>query len=267
MATTLYVNGVPVTLRGGSGGRTRIEDAINETLQVMGITMPCNHVRNLKGDRLKTSMAIPGETYIADLPDSRWQETLNIITGTKRRRSVDSRMTERTSNLPANVDLPPSVITNIAQLNDSELKPSIFGGCSGAALLKAKVVERHALDNLDWIKKELHNGIAFNKCAVKDSKITSRTLQSNETFTVFLVQGGRRVKKIPTSEITAIIKGKASVELENTCASISPCHCLVMQTNTRSLSLIFSCSAVRDRIASSLANLLGRECKGQDNVL
>jgi len=268
MATTIYVDSVPITLPHGSGGRSRVEEAINETLYAMGEAKTCTYVRNLNGERLETSMAIPGETYIADIPGFSWQETLSDIKCKKRRNSresADSGMSQ--SPLPPNIDLPLGVITSIDQLNDSEIRPSIFGGCSGAALLRAHVVQRHFLDDLEWIKRKLHAGIEFNKCAEKNSKIGSRTLQSNETFTVFVVKGGRRLKKIATSDITYIIKGKASFALENTSASIAPFNCLVLQTNTRSLSMIFSTSELRDRIASALEALLGIECILQDNVL
>eukprot|EP00397_Hematodinium_sp_SG-2012_P017531 GEMP01017932.1.p1 GENE.GEMP01017932.1~~GEMP01017932.1.p1 ORF type:complete len:273 (+),score=50.22 GEMP01017932.1:125-943(+) len=272
MTTTLYVQNIPITLPGGTGGRARIEDAIHETLQAMGIMTPCLHVRNMKGDRLRTSLAIPGETYVADWPGCNWRETVANIKREARKSASRARSKDRSGSrdgidLQPDLDLPPTVIRSIAQLNDSELRPSIFGGCSGAALLRARVVEQKHLHDLAWVKSELHNGIHFSKCARKNSQIAPRTLSSNQTFTVFFIKGGRQLKKIAVSEIRAIINGKASPELENTSSSISPYNCLCLQTEFRYYSMIFPTSEDRGRLANALEFLLSKEVIDQDNIL
>jgi len=263
MPTTLYINDMPIVLPAGSDTR-KIYEAIQETLKVMGLgTDECKYLRNIKGERLKLSGAKPGETYIAEMPGQRWQSTLHDVKGA----SVPKKTSLSEQPLPENIDLPRGVITSIKQLNDSELRPSIFGGCSRPALITNNIVEKKLLDELEWVKHLLHEGIEFNKCARKTSKLEARTLSSNETFTVFIIKGGRRIKKIPTADIVSIIKGKSSQELENTSFAIAPQSCLVLQTNGRSLSLVFPQVELRDRLANALESLLGVAMIHQDNVL
>lgn len=58
---------------------------------------------------------------------------------------TDGSGSRRERNLNAELDLPPNVITNIKQLSESELRPSIFGGIPDDMLIKYRAVEKLAM--------------------------------------------------------------------------------------------------------------------------
>eukprot|EP00397_Hematodinium_sp_SG-2012_P010076 GEMP01010181.1.p1 GENE.GEMP01010181.1~~GEMP01010181.1.p1 ORF type:complete len:301 (+),score=35.59 GEMP01010181.1:71-904(+) len=160
--------------------------------------------------------------------------------------------------IPPNLDLPPGVITHMSQLTGIGLRPSVFGACSDSALVKAKVLKREELDDEQWIKRRLRHGIDFHKCGRKKQTVEKRRLETNQTFTVLSISGGR-TKKIHTSDITAVRKGKASPELERTSTSINPNVCLVLETRKRTYSLILPAEVDRDRVVRGLEKLFNKK--------